>query len=47
MTENDIEKIARMWEYPHETMIDKAYEALKYMEDTIVGIDKSQSVIYV
>ena len=23
-----------MWEYPHETTIDKAYEALKYMEDT-------------
>ena len=34
VTENDIEEIARMWEYPHETTIDKAYEALKYMEDT-------------
>lgn len=34
MTENDIEEIARMWKYPHETTIDKAYEALKYMEDT-------------
>lgn len=47
MTENDIEKIARMWEYPHETTMNKTYEALKYMEDTIVGIEKSQSVIYV
>lgn len=34
VTENDIEEIARMWEYPHETTIDKAFEALKYMEDT-------------
>ncbi len=34
VTENDIKEIARMWEYPHETTIDKAYEALKYMEDT-------------
>ena len=34
VTDNDIEEIARMWEYPHETTIDKAYEALKYMEDT-------------
>lgn len=34
VTENDIEEIARMWEYPQETTIDKAYEALKYMEAT-------------
>ena len=34
VTENDIEEIARMWEYPHETTIDKEYEALKYMKDT-------------
>ncbi len=34
VTENDIKEIARMWEYPHETTIDKAYEALKYMADT-------------
>lgn len=34
VTVKDIEEIARMWEYPHETTIDKAYEALKYMEDT-------------
>lgn len=33
VTVKDIEEIARMWEYPHETTIDKAYEALKYMED--------------
>lgn len=32
--ENDIGEIARMWEYPHETTVDKAYEALKYMEAT-------------
>ena len=40
VTENDIEEIARMWEYPHETMIDKAYEALKYMKDTHSRIRK-------
>lgn len=34
VTENDIGEIARMWEYPHETTKDRAYEALKYMEDT-------------
>ncbi len=34
VTENDIKEIARMWEYPHETTVEKAYEALKYMEDT-------------
>ena len=34
VTVKDIEEIARMWEYPHETTIDKAHEALKYMEDT-------------
>ncbi len=34
VTEKDIKEIARMWEYPHETTIGKAYEALKYMEDT-------------
>lgn len=34
VTENDIQEIARMWEYPQETTIEKAYEALKYMEDT-------------
>ena len=34
VSDNDIEEIARMWEYPHETTIDKAYEALKYMEAT-------------
>lgn len=34
VTENDIEEIARMWEYPQETTVDKAYEALRYMEDT-------------
>lgn len=34
VTENDIEEIARMWEYPNTTTVDKAYEALKYMEDT-------------
>ena len=37
VTENDIKEIARMWEYPHETTIDKAYEALKYMEDMWTG----------
>ena len=40
VTENDIEEIARMWEYPHETTIDKAYEALKYMKDTHSRIRK-------
>ena len=34
VTENDIKEIARMWEYPNEVTTDKAYEALKYMEDT-------------
>lgn len=34
VTENDIEEIARMWEYPNTTTVDRAYEALKYMEDT-------------
>ena len=34
VTENDMEEIARMWEYPCETTMDKAYEALRYMEDT-------------
>ncbi|MDE7219831.1 MAG: GNAT family N-acetyltransferase [Oscillospiraceae bacterium] len=34
MTEGDIQEIARMWEYPQETTIDKAYEALNYMEAT-------------
>lgn len=34
VTENDIKEIARMWEYPQETTIEKAYEALKYMEVT-------------
>ncbi len=34
VTDNDIDEIARMWEYPHKTTIDKAYEALKYMETT-------------
>lgn len=34
VTENDIDEIARMWEYPNTTTADKAYEALKYMEDT-------------
>lgn len=34
VTENDIKEIARMWEYPQETTIDKAYEALKYMKAT-------------
>lgn len=34
VTDEDIEEIARMWEYPQETTIDKAYEALKYMETT-------------
>ena len=40
VTENDIGEIARMWEYPHETTIDKAYEALKYMKDTHSRIRK-------
>ena len=26
MTENDIEEIARMWEYPHETTVDEGTE---------------------
>lgn len=34
VTENDIKEIARMWEYPEEISMDKAYEALRYMEDT-------------
>ncbi|MDE5742608.1 MAG: GNAT family N-acetyltransferase [Oscillospiraceae bacterium] len=34
VTENDIDEIARMWEYPNETTVDKAYETLKYMENT-------------
>ena len=34
VTENDIDEIARMWEYPHETTVEKAYKALKYMENT-------------
>lgn len=34
VTEDDIGEIARMWEYPQETTIDKAYEALEYMEAT-------------
>lgn len=34
MTENDIKEIARMWEYSHETTVDKAYKVLKYMGDT-------------
>lgn len=34
VTEDDIEEIARMWEYPHEITMAKACGALKYMEDT-------------
>lgn len=34
VTDNDVEEIARMWEYPQEITIDKAYEALRYMETT-------------
>lgn len=34
VNENDICEIARMWEYPYQTTIEKAHEALKYMEDT-------------
>lgn len=34
VTEKDIDEIARMWEYPQTTTIEKAYEALKYMEET-------------
>ncbi|MCH5190041.1 MAG: GNAT family N-acetyltransferase [Oscillospiraceae bacterium] len=34
LTDNDIEEIARMWEYPREITVDKAYEALRYMETT-------------
>ena len=30
MTENDIEEIARMWEYPHETTIDKKAPLWRY-----------------
>ena len=45
VTENDIGEIARMWEYPHETTIDKAYEALKYMEDTH-GKNRKKSICH-
>ena len=34
VTENDINEISRMWEYPNEISIQKAYKALKYMEET-------------
>ena len=34
VTDDDIEEIARMWEYPQQTTIDKVYEALNYMEST-------------
>lgn len=34
VTKNDIKEIARMWEYPQETTMDRAYEALEYMETT-------------
>lgn len=34
VTDNDVEEIARMWEYPQEITIEKAYEALRYMETT-------------
>ncbi len=32
VTDGDMEEIARMWEYPHETTADKAREALQSME---------------
>ena len=32
VTENDMEEIARMWEYPCETTMDKAYEAILAVE---------------
>ena len=44
VTENDIEEIARMWEYPNTTTVDKAYEALKYMEDTHSQIRRNRLV---
>ena len=34
LTDNDIEEIARMWEYPKEITVENAYRALKYMNDT-------------
>ena len=34
VTQDDLKEIARMWEYPRETTIDHAREALRYMEDT-------------
>lgn len=34
VNENDINEIARMWEYPSQITLEKANEALKYMEDT-------------
>ena len=34
VTDEDIAEIARMWEYPRQTTIDKAYEALEYMKTT-------------
>ena len=45
VTENDIKEIARMWEYPKETTIEKAYEALKYMEVTHSKIVIGKSLI--
>lgn len=34
VTKGDIKEIARMWDYPHEITLGKAYEALRGMEDT-------------
>ena len=34
VTDEDIAEITRMWEYPRQTTIDKAYEAIEYMETT-------------
>lgn len=34
VTVDDIEEIARMWQYPQETTIENAYGALEYMEST-------------
>ena len=31
VTESDLEEIARMWEYPHETTLENARRALEHM----------------
>lgn len=34
VSESDIEEVARMWEYPNETSLENAYQAIEYMKNT-------------